>query len=104
MHSIATVECELDYVNDTNQVMEAIFYFSISADSCFDNFEAIIGTKVFKGIIKEKEEAKEEYIKKKEQGKTVAYAEIDSELKDTIEVINNFDNMKESIINIYFFK
>ncbi len=41
-----------------NKTIEAEFYFAISSDSCFDGFEAIIGQKIIKGNIKEKEEAK----------------------------------------------
>lgn len=59
--NIANVTIELAYSNNYTDPIEASFNFAISAKSCFNGFEAQIGNKIMKGIVKEKEEAKKEY-------------------------------------------
>ena len=54
--AIGYIEIELNYVNDFNYFIDTVFYFAISANACFDNFEALIGkdkrvTGLIKGII-----------------------------------------------------
>jgi len=80
IHSIACIELQLKYKNIFNTIIETEFYFALSADSCFHNFEAKIGNKVVNGYIKEKKSAKKEYKEGIEAGKTMVYTEIDSEL------------------------
>ena len=53
------------------------------------------------GKVQEKEQAKEEYKKGIEEGKTIAYSEIDPELKDTIEVIIDL-TIKKNFLQKYF--
>jgi len=44
----------LIYENKSESIIEADFYFSISSSACFDQFQAKIGDKIMKGIIKER--------------------------------------------------
>ena len=52
-----------EYTNDTDAVLEVTYTFPISATSTVISFTAIIGEKVIKGKVKEKEEARKEYEK-----------------------------------------
>lgn len=97
MQNIANIQIELYYHNNISKPIEASFYFAISCQSCFNDFEAQIGEKIMKGQIKEKEEAKQEYEKGIQEGKTMAYTEVNSDLQDTIEVKLGNIEPKENI-------
>jgi len=53
------------YLNTYDSYIETEYYFPITPGFCFISFEAEIDNKTVKGVIKEKEEAKQEYIENK---------------------------------------
>ena len=57
-------------------LLETIYHFPYNNDCIINNFTAIIGEKKLIGIVKEKNEAREEYEKEKAKGNTVIYSEI----------------------------
>ena len=74
-NNIARTTITQRYQNDYDQFIEAEYFFPINAEACFDSFEAEYSGKKVRGIIKEKEKAKEEYEHQKKLGNLVAYSE-----------------------------
>jgi len=87
LNNVARVYYTQVYYNDSNSLFETEFFFPISTDACFDSFEAKFQDTVIKGVIKEKQEAKELYQEALNQGRTVAYSEIDEETGDIMKVL-----------------
>lgn len=86
INNIARVFYTQTYKHTSQVRLETEFLFPISPDDCFDSFEAKFNNTTIKGIIKEKEQAQEEYKSGVEQGKTVAYSEITGEASDVMKV------------------
>src|ERR1700754_1542533 len=84
--NIARVIYSQEYVNNNNVLLETEFFFPISPDACFDSFQATFNDTTIKGVVKEKEKAKEEYKEAVEQGRTAAYSEINDETGDIMKV------------------
>ena len=59
----STFRIQQEYTNDTDAVLEVTYTFPISASATVTGFTAQIGEKIFKGLVKEKEEARKEYEK-----------------------------------------
>ena len=64
------------YLNNFDIFIEAQYYFPILINFCFFSFEVLFDDKAIKGLVKEKEEAKREYIENLDKINTVAYSEI----------------------------
>lgn len=84
--SLAFISLKQDYINNFNNPIETEYSFAISENACFYEFKAEIDGQIMIGQIKEKQEAKAEYEQNKAMGKTVAYSEIDKEVKDVMNV------------------
>ena len=87
IHNIARVTYTQEYYNDFNVLLQSEFYFPISSEACFDSFEAKFGDTVMKGVVKEKEEARQQYQEEYKKGSTIAYSEINEETGDVMKVL-----------------
>ena len=106
IHNTARVFYTQVYYNEANSLLESEFFFPISPDACFDSFEAKFADTTIKGVIKKKEEAKEEYKEAIAQGRTAAYSEINEETGDIMKVsVGNIPPQTEiSIVYSYIQK
>jgi len=106
IHNTARVFYTQVYYNEANTLLESDFFFPISPDACFDSFEAKFNNTTIKGVIKKKEEAKEEYKEAIAQGRTAAYSEINEETGDIMKVsVGNIPPQTEiSIVYSYIQK
>jgi len=106
IHNTARVFYTQVYYNEANLLLESDFFFPISPDACFDSFEAKFNNTTIKGVIKKKEEAKEEYKEAIAQGRTAAYSEINEETGDIMKVsVGNIPPQTEiSIVYSYIQK
>lgn len=86
IEGIARVELIQEYFNNYTASIETEYYFPINHESAFDKFEAIIDDKIVSGVIKEKEQAKAEYEEQIKLGNTAAYAEINKETHDIMQI------------------
>ena len=103
VESLAYITLNQEYFNDSSQNIETLFFFSITNDACFYDFEAKIDDIVIKGEIKEKEEAKADYEANRKKYNTVAYSEIDSEIEDVIKIkIGNIPPKKTIYIKFQY--
>ncbi|MDR0704419.1 MAG: VWA domain-containing protein [Planctomycetaceae bacterium] len=59
----STFSIQQEYANNTDAVLEVTYTFPISATATVTGFTAVVGKKMIKGKVKEKEEAKKEYQK-----------------------------------------
>jgi len=87
VNTISRVKYTQNYFNDSDKIIETEFFFPISSDACFDAFEATFNDTTIRGVIKRKEQAKEEYKEALAQGKTAAYSEINEETGDIMKVM-----------------
>ncbi|KAL4477543.1 hypothetical protein ABPG74_002693 [Tetrahymena malaccensis] len=87
-----------------NEYSETIYYFPIQEGICLQSFEAKFNEKTIKGIVKDKDQAKQEYEENKKQGNFVSYAQKTS-IKDQeyckIE-LGNLPPSQQVEINIIF--
>ncbi|KAL4509942.1 hypothetical protein ABPG72_010135 [Tetrahymena utriculariae] len=70
--SIAYHQLQLKYINNSLANKDFTFSFNLSEDFCFDSLNIKIDEKYINCLVKEKEEAKEEYQNAMKQGKTAA--------------------------------
>jgi len=87
IHNVAEVTLTQVYQNKSATLLECEFFFPISPEACFNSFEARFGHAVLKGIIKEKEQAREEYKEALEKGHMTAYSEINADTSDIMKVL-----------------
>jgi len=87
IHNVAEVTLTQVYQNKSATLLECEFFFPISPEACFNSFEARFGNAVLKGIIKEKEQAREEYKEALEKGHMTAYSEINADTSDIMKVL-----------------
>jgi len=87
IHNVATVTYTQVYQNNDNSLLETEFFFPISPDACFDSFQAKFNDTVIEGVIKKKEEAKEEYKEAIAKGHTAAYSEINENTGDIMKIM-----------------
>ncbi len=85
-NSIARVCLTQVYYNPGNQPIETEYFFPINDLGIFDSFVAIYEDREVHGVIKKKEEAKEEYEKGVQQGHLMGYAEIKEKTPDIMKV------------------
>lgn len=69
---LARVTVEQEFENNFNQPIEAVYTFPLSQNSAVDDMTMRIGSRIIRGKIKEREEAKKIYEKAKAQGKTAS--------------------------------
>ena len=87
IHNVAKVSYTQVYHNSSQALLETEFFFPISPDACFDSFEAKFNNTVVKGVIKEKQKAKEEYKEALDKKEVAAYSEINEETGDIMKVL-----------------
>ncbi|KAL4505689.1 hypothetical protein ABPG73_004574 [Tetrahymena malaccensis] len=100
-----------------SEYSQTIYYFPISEGICLESFEAKYNEKNIKAIVKEKDQAKQEYLENKNQGNFVSYAQTTS-LQDQeycqielgnlppgqqIEIKIVFSQQLNSLLNKYLF-
>ena len=85
------------YENNCDKLLDTTFMFPINDRACFANFEAEVGEKKIKGVVKEKEQAKTEFQERKAKGETVAMSEIVEENKDVMKLSIGNVNPKSTI-------
>lgn len=106
VHNVARVLYTQVFYNNLEGNLEVEFFFPISPEACFDSFEAKFQDTVIKGVVKEKEEAKQEYKEAINRGDMAAYAEINEETQDVMKVMigNIPSNTEVSITYSYIEK
>ena len=80
--SIAQVRLEQHYENPLDALLELEYMLPIEPSACVTSFKAIFDDHEIVGMIKEKQAAKEEYQKGFQQGRQVAYGEINERSRD----------------------
>lgn len=86
LDSLAFISLTQNYFNDSPNPIETEYFFSISDNACFYEFQAEIDGQIMVGKIKEKQEAKAEYEHNKAQGNIVAYSETNKEIQDVMKI------------------
>ncbi|KAL4484467.1 hypothetical protein ABPG74_019644 [Tetrahymena malaccensis] len=100
----------------SSEYSETIYYFPIINGTCLELFEATYNEKTIKGVIKEKSEAKKEYLENKDQGNFISYAQTSTQddqqyceiylgnlpPNQQIEIKITFSQQLSSILNKYF--
>lgn len=87
IHNVAEVTLTQVYQNKSATLLECEFFFPISPEACFNSFEAKFGHVTVKGVVKEKEQAREEYKEALEKGQMTAYSEINADTSDIMKVL-----------------
>ena len=87
VHNTARVFYTQDYYNDFHASLETEFFFPISPDACFDSFQAKFSDTTITGLVKQKQQAQEEYKQAISSGKTAAYSEINPDTGDIMKVL-----------------
>lgn len=72
---IASTTVDQHYINDTNEIIETIYIFPLSANCAVRDMEMIIGDRHIKGEVEEKVEARKKYEQAKSQGKKAGLTE-----------------------------
>ena len=87
VHNVAQVFYTQQYYNDSTALLETEFFFPISPDACFDSFQASFNNTTIVGVVKQKQQAQEEYKQALQTGRTAAYSEINEETGDIMKVL-----------------
>ncbi len=74
---IATVDVQQQYVNPFDTKIEAVYVFPLPENAAVNEFVMTVGDRVIRGIIREKEEAKQIYESAKSQGYVASLLEQD---------------------------
>lgn len=72
---ISRVEVSQEFINPYEEPIEAIYTFPLPENAAIDEMEMIIGERVIKGVMKEREEAKKIYEEAKQAGKRTSLLE-----------------------------
>lgn len=72
---VAAATVTQQYVNNTNEPIEAVYVFPLPHDAAVYDMEIRIGNRVIRSVIKEREEAKRTYEAAKSEGKRAALVE-----------------------------
>ena len=72
---VAAATVTQQYVNNTNEPLEAVYVFPLPHDAAVYDLEIRIGNRVIRSVIKEREEAKRTYDAAKSEGKRAALVE-----------------------------
>ncbi|KAL4496551.1 hypothetical protein ABPG72_015912 [Tetrahymena utriculariae] len=82
INNILSIHLTQSFVSQSDsEYSETIYYFPIQEGICLESFEAKYNQKTIKGIVKDKDQAKQEYQENKNQGNFVSYAQTTS-IKD----------------------
>ena len=72
---VAAATVTEQYVNNTNEPIEAVYVFPLPHDAAVYDMEIRIGNRVIRSVIKEREEAKRTYERAKSEGRRAALVE-----------------------------
>ena len=72
---VAAATVTQQYVNSTNEPIEAVYVFPLPHDAAVYDMEIRIGNRVIRSVIREREEAKRTYEAAKSEGKRAALVE-----------------------------
>ncbi|WP_299489446.1 VIT domain-containing protein [Acaryochloris sp. IP29b_bin.137] len=73
--NLSRVEVKQTFTNPYDRPLEAIYQFPLPEDAAVDDMEIRIGNRIIRGVIKERQEAKQIYETAKQEGKTAALLE-----------------------------
>ena len=69
---LARVSVTQEFVNTSREAIEAVYKFPLPSDAAVDDMEMMVGKRVIKGLIKEKQEARKMYEDARNSGRTAA--------------------------------
>jgi Ca-activated chloride channel family protein len=96
VQNVARIELVQHYRNLSPTFLEAEYFFPVRTHACISDFRAEFDGRVVRGIVKEKEEARQEYRERRERGDLVAYSEVKEETPDVMKIlIGNIPPMGE---------
>jgi len=75
------------YENNREKAIETEYFFPANDLGVFHSFEAVYQDRTVRGVIKKKEEAKEEYDKGVKEGHMMAYAQIEEKTPDIMKIL-----------------
>lgn len=86
--TVAEVRVCERFRNDFDEFLEAIYIFPLSGSSVVSSFEMRIGTRVIRGAVKERTQARKDYTQALEQGKRAALLEQERDDVFTVSIGN----------------
>jgi hypothetical protein len=75
LDNLGKINCEFVFVNNYSNVINPIHYFSLDPNATICNFTMLVGTKVLKGEVQEKTQARQTYSQAQSEGKKTALIE-----------------------------
>lgn len=87
VQNVARIQLTQQYQNLCHNFLEAEYFFPVRTQACFSEFRAEFDGKIVRGVVKEKEEAQQEYKERRERGDLVAYTEVKEETPDVMKIL-----------------
>ena len=84
VNSIASVTFTQKYVNPIDKFLEIEYNFPINPNICVHKFTAKFADKTIEGVVKQKQEARQEYYQAKYEGKKAVYGSINHNREDVL--------------------
>lgn len=69
---LARVSVTQEFVNTSHEAIEAVYKFPLPSDAAVDDMEMVVGKRIIKGLIKEKQEARKMFEDARNSGRTAA--------------------------------
>src|SRR5688572_18422821 len=85
---VAQISMEQKFRNPFSEALEAVYIFPLPGGSAVSAFELQVGSRVIKGLVKERGEARRTYVEAVQQGKRAALLEQDRDDVFTVQVGN----------------
>lgn len=98
---IATVEVHQRFVNDHTEALECTYVFPLSGGCAVSDFEMRVGTRVIKGVVEERGQARATYQKALNEGKRAALLEQERDDVFTVQVGNIPPGEEVSVVLTY---
>lgn len=103
VNSLVHLTLEQEYENPSSRFLTVRYSVPIRPDSSLYRFEARFGNVVVEGIVKEKEQARQEYEQAKSEGRPVALGNLDVNSKDILNLeIGNIPPRTKVTVTISF--
>lgn len=98
---IATINLKQTFRNSFAEHLEAVYIFPLSGGCVVSDFELRVGTRVVKGVVKERQEARRQYQDALDQGKRAALLEQERDDVFTMQVGNVAPNEEVTVLLTY---
>lgn len=98
---IATVKVHQKFVNDHAEAIECTYVFPLSGGCAVSDFEMRVGTRVVKGVVEERGQARANYQQALQEGKRAALLEQERDDVFTVQVGNIPPNEEVSVVLTY---